>query len=235
MVALTQTADGSVWAGAMPGNRLWKIDVARRQGDRPAPQLKDVETIWSLAASGQHGLRGHRPVRQSCSRSAAARAKVIFDTDDKRITALATTSDGAVWAGTSDRALVFRYDPKDGKTRAMADFAGNEVSAIVRRTATASWSRPTTSPIRPRPLLARPRPQVEGRRQADRGQGPGRPRRPTSAPSPAPTRIRSPVTDLGRKGAKKGKGALFKHRQPTRRLRAAARADRRRTSRRCSR
>ena len=35
-----------------------------------------------------------------------------------------------MWAGTSDRALVFRYDPKDGKTRAMADFAGNEISAL---------------------------------------------------------------------------------------------------------
>src|SRR6185312_10775400 len=57
-------------------------------------------------------------------------AKEIFDTEDKRVTAVTTTSDGAVWFGTSERALVFRYDPKDGKTRAMADFAGNEISAI---------------------------------------------------------------------------------------------------------
>jgi len=35
-----------------------------------------------------------------------------------------------VWLGTSDRALVFRFDPKLGKARAMADFAGNEVSSL---------------------------------------------------------------------------------------------------------
>src|SRR4029077_3032634 len=57
-------------------------------------------------------------------------AKEVFDTDDKRVTAVTVTSDGAVWFGPSERALVFRYDPKDGKTRAMADFAGNEVTAI---------------------------------------------------------------------------------------------------------
>src|ERR1700761_7037603 len=28
VVSLAQTSDGAVWAGAMPGNKLWKIDVA---------------------------------------------------------------------------------------------------------------------------------------------------------------------------------------------------------------
>ena len=53
VVALVQTADGSVWAGAMPGNKLFKIDVAGGKATA-GPQLgtpKDVETIWSLAAS----------------------------------------------------------------------------------------------------------------------------------------------------------------------------------------
>src|SRR5688572_1301456 len=51
VVALTQTSDGSVWAGAMPGAKIWKIDVNGGKAT-PGAALKDVETIWSLAAVG---------------------------------------------------------------------------------------------------------------------------------------------------------------------------------------
>ncbi|HEY0254046.1 MAG TPA: hypothetical protein VGC41_21100, partial [Kofleriaceae bacterium] len=49
VVAMTQTIDGSVWAGTMPGNKLWKIDLAGGGKATAGPQLKDTETIWSLA------------------------------------------------------------------------------------------------------------------------------------------------------------------------------------------
>mgnify|MGYP002129305372 CR=1 FL=1 len=45
----------------------------------------------------------------------------------------AVTSDGKVWLGTSERALVFRFDPTKNEARAMADFAGNEVSSLAQR------------------------------------------------------------------------------------------------------
>src|SRR5215831_9487047 len=50
VVALAQTSDGAVWAGAMPGNKLWKIDVATAKATPTAPlgKDKDVETVWSL-------------------------------------------------------------------------------------------------------------------------------------------------------------------------------------------
>ncbi|HEY6174795.1 MAG TPA: two-component regulator propeller domain-containing protein, partial [Kofleriaceae bacterium] len=131
VVSLAQTADGTVWAGAMPGNKLWKIDVAAGKA-APTAALgkdKDVETVWSLAAIGNTVYAGTGPSGKLFAVTGGV-AKEVFDTDDKRITALTVTSDGALWLGTSDRALVFRFDPRTAKARAMADFAGNEVSSL---------------------------------------------------------------------------------------------------------
>ena len=205
IVALTQTADGVVWAGSMPGNKLWKIEVASGKAT-PGPVLKDVETIWSLASAGNTVYAGTGPSGKVFAIT-AGNAKEIFDTDDKRVTAITTTSDGAVWFGTSERALVFRYDPKNGKTRAMADFAGNEVTAIaayrdgvvvaandLAETPAATGKTAAAIEAAEKPTAAKG--QVA--KSPDVGSKPGADKDP------------SPVTDLGRKSAKKGKGALFK-------------------------
>ena len=172
----------------MPGNKLWKIDVARRQGDRRARELKDVETIWSLAAAGDTVYAGTGPSGKLYAikgGTAQARCSTPRTSASPRST---VTSDGAVWMGTSERALVFRYDPKDGKTRAMADFAGNEVTAIAPYrdgvvVAANDLAEHAAADRQDRRRRSRP-PRSRTRRRARP------PRRPTSAPSPAPTRIR---------------------------------------------
>src|SRR3954468_2227982 len=120
VVALAQTSDGAVWAGAMPGNKLWKIDVATGKATPTGPlgKDKDVETVWSLAASGNTVYAGTGPSGKLFAVTGGT-PKEVFDTDDKRITALTVTNDGAIWLGTSDRALVFRFDPRTAKARAM--------------------------------------------------------------------------------------------------------------------
>src|SRR3954468_7126404 len=120
VVALAQTSDGAVWAGAMPGNKLWKIDVAAGKATPTGPlgKDKDVETVWSLAAVGNTVYAGTGPSGRLFAVTGGA-AKEVFATDDKRITALTVTNDGAIWLGTSDRALVFRFDPRTAKARAM--------------------------------------------------------------------------------------------------------------------
>ncbi len=205
VVALTQTSDGAVWAGAMPGNKVFKIDVASGKAT-PGPALKDVETVWSLTASGTTVFAGTGPSGKLFSITGGT-AKEVFDTEDKRITALAVTSDGSVWLGTSERALVFRYDPKDGKARAMADFAGNEVSAI------AAYRDGVV--VAANDLADQPAPVGKTPAQVEAAEKPNAPKgQPTKLPDagtkPGADKDPPSVTDLGRKGAKKGKGALFR-------------------------
>ncbi|MBA3396726.1 MAG: hypothetical protein H0T89_29105 [Deltaproteobacteria bacterium] len=205
VVSLAQTSDGAVWAGAMPGNRLYKIDVGGGKATATAT-LKDAETIWALTAAGNTVYAGTGPSGKLFA-IAGGTAKEVFDTDDKRITALTVTSDGMIWMGTSERALVFRFDPKDGKGRAMADFAGNEVSSLApyRDGVVAAANELADIPV---PTGKTPV-QVEAAEKPNAAKG-----QPTKAPDvgtkPGADKDVSAVTDLGRKGAKKGKGALFR-------------------------
>jgi hypothetical protein len=204
VVALAQTTDGAVWAGAMPGAKIWKVDA---QGKATAgPALKDVETIWSLAAAGNTVYAGTGPSGKLYAITGGT-AKEVFDTEDKRITALAITSDGAVWMGTSERALVFRYDPKDGKTRAMGDFAGNEVTSIAPYR--------TGVVVAANDLAETPTPTGKTPGQVEAAEKPTAPKGQAAKPpelgsKPGADKDALPITDLGRKGAKKGKGALFR-------------------------
>jgi hypothetical protein len=204
VVSLTQTSDGSIWAGAMPGNKIFRLDGAGKVS--PGPALKDVETIWSLAAAGDTVYAGTGPAGKLFAIKGGS-AKPVFDTEDKRITAITTTSDGAVWFGTSDRALVFRYDPKDGKTRAMADFAGNEISAIApyRDGVVVAANDLAETP----PAQGKTPGQVEAAEKPSAAKGQAM-KAPDAGSKPGADKDASPVTDLGRKGAKKGKGALFR-------------------------
>ena len=189
----------------MPGNKVWRIDVAKGTATA-GPQLKDVETIWSLAAAGDTLYAGTGPSGKLFSVKGGA-AREVFDTEDKRVTAITTTSDGAVWFGTSERAIVFRLDPKDGKSRAMADFAGNEVTALApyRDGVVAAANDLADSPSSPGKTAA----QVEAAEKpnAPKGQAP---KLPETGTKPGADKDPPSVLDLGRKGSKKGKGALFR-------------------------
>ncbi|HEX4421129.1 MAG TPA: hypothetical protein VH165_24595 [Kofleriaceae bacterium] len=208
VVSLTQTADGTVWAGAMPGNKLWKIDVGAGKATPTAPlgKDKDVETVWSLTSIGNTVYAGTGPSGKLFAVTGGA-AKEVFDTDDKRITALTVTSDGAVWLGTSDRALVFRFDPKLGKARAMADFAGNEVGSLAafRDGVVAAANDLVEQP----PATGKTTAQVEAAEKPAAAKGQAA-KPPEVGSKPGADKDPVAVTDLGRKGAKKGKGALFR-------------------------
>jgi hypothetical protein len=205
IVSLAQTSDGAVWAGAMPGARLWRVDVAAGRA-APGPTLKDTETIWSLAAVGDTVYAGTGPSGKLYAVRGGA-AREVFDTEDKRVTALAVATDGTVWLGTSERALVFRHDPRAGTTRAMADFAGNEISALVayRDGVVAAANELAEPPSSPAKTSA----QVEAAEKpaAPKGQAP---KLPETGSRPGADKEPPSVLDLGRKGAKKGKGALFR-------------------------
>jgi hypothetical protein len=207
VVAMAQTSDGSVWAGTMPGSKVWKIDVAGNKAT-PGPELSkkkdDVETIWSLAAAGNTLYAGTGPSGKLFSITGGT-AKEVFDTDDKRVTAVTVTGDGDVWFGTSERAIVFRL--RKGETRAMADFAGNEISSLAPYrdgvVAAANDLADAVVPIGKTPA------QVEAAEKPTAAKGQAA-KPPDVGTKPGADKDPVPVTDLGRKGAKKGKGALFR-------------------------
>jgi hypothetical protein len=205
VVALAQTSDGAVWAGTMPGSKVWRVDVASGKASA-GPVLKGVETVWSLAAEADTVYAGTGPNGKLFAIKGGT-AKEVASTDDKRITSLAVTSDGGVWMGTSERALVFRFDPKTGKTRAMADFAGNEVTALAayRDGVIAAANDLAEQP----PATGKTAAQLEAAEKPNAARG-----QVTKAPDvgtkPGADKDPPTVADLGRKGAKKGKGALFR-------------------------
>lgn len=129
---------GAVYAAGMPSDTVWKVDVGGKKatafaklGVKGGKDDEQPETVWAVAAGKDGTLyAGTGPDGKLWSIDKGGRAKAVFSTTDKRVTAVTVTSDGAVWFGTSERALVFRHDPKSGETRAMADFAGNEIAAI---------------------------------------------------------------------------------------------------------
>jgi hypothetical protein len=203
VVAMAPADGNAVWAGAMPGDKLWKIDGAGKA--TATATLKGVETIWSLAAAPDGTVYAGTGPDGKLFSIRGGTAKQIYATDDKRITAIAVARDGAVWFGTSERALVFRYDPKKNDTRAMADFAGNEIGAIA---AIGAGVVVAANEITEGMTTGKSAAAVEAIEK---------PNAPKGQPSKTPEVGSKPgadkdtsAADAGRKGARKGKGALFR-------------------------
>ncbi|MCE9573616.1 MAG: hypothetical protein K8W52_10710 [Deltaproteobacteria bacterium] len=206
-IAVTALAlDGStLYAGAMPGSSLWKVDLATGKATAVAP-LKGVESIWSLAVGKDGTLWAGTGPDGKLFAIKNGSAREVFATGDKRVTAVAVASDGAVWFGTSERALVFRHDPAKNETRAMADFAGNEISAIAELrggvvVAANDLADPPAGAAKSAAAVA----------AAEKpGAAKGTPAKaPDTGTAPGADKDQPAVTDLGRRGARKGKGALF--------------------------
>ena len=211
VVALAQTSDGSIYAGAMPSDKLWKLDPGGGK-HTAAATLKDVETIWSLAAAEDGTVYAGTGPSGKLFAIKGGSAKEIFATDDKRVTAVAIANDGSVWFGTSERALVFRYDPKSKTTRAMGDFAGNEIDAIAaspNATAGGGVIVAANDIADPPPSAPKTAAQVDAAEKPNAAKG-----QTTKAPDigskPGADKDTPAAVDTGRKGARKGKGALFR-------------------------
>ena len=204
-VALAESG-GALYAGGMPSDTVWKLDGAGKA--TALAKLADTETVWALAAGSDGTLyAGTGPSGKLFAIDKGGKPRELFATEDKRVTAVAVTSDGAVWFGTSDRALVFRYDPKTKTTRAMADFAGNEIAAIAEIAggvvvAANELADPPAGPTKsPDTVSAAEKPN------APKGQGV---KLPDVGSKPGADKDTPGNADTQRKGARKGKGALFR-------------------------
>jgi len=133
IASMVLTPEGTLYAGTMPGGQVWKVDTKTGKASKFAT-LEKAETVWSLALTGTTLYAGTGPEGLLYEiNTGSGKASLAFDTEDKRIMSLLVTGDDGVWLGTSDQALLFRHDPKTKKTRAVADFSGNEVTALAER------------------------------------------------------------------------------------------------------
>jgi sugar lactone lactonase YvrE len=207
VVALALAPGGStLYAGTMPGGQIWRIERSSGKASKLVA-IKGVETVWSLAFDrGGRLFAGTGPdgkLYRVDPKSGSAR--MVFDSNDRRILSTIATADGAIWFGTSDDALLFRHDPARGTTRAMADFAGNEITALAEHkgsiiAAANELKEPSTSGVKTTAAVKDAEGKAERGEKSKTADG-GKPGAEKATPS---------GTEPERKGERKGKGALFR-------------------------
>ena len=204
VVSLVEAPDGSVYAGTMPAGQVWRVDPRSGKATKLAT-LKGAETVWSLAVSGGKIYAGTGPKAELFEISKSGAARSIFKAEDKRILSMTSASDGAVWFGTSEEALLYRYDPKRKSTRAMADFSGNEITALApyRGGVVAAANELSEPSSYGGTKTSRAVDQAESK--GDKGE---KSRTPRAGSTPGADK-RGSGAEVPRKGGRKGKGALF--------------------------
>lgn len=205
VVALAVGPGGALYAGTMPGGQVWKVDKGASKAVKVA-ELKGVETVWALAFDKAGSLyAGTGPdgkLFKIDPRSGSS--KVVFSSEDKRILSMVATDDGGLWFGTSDDALLFRHDPAKGTTRAMADFAGNEVTALAEFkgsviAAANDIKEPSTTGVK-----------TEAAVKEAEGKGGKGEKIKTPEKKPGADKATTSSSEPERKGERKGKGSLFR-------------------------
>ena len=210
----------STWVSALAvrptptGNHVLAATVADGRVFDVAPDGKvelwanvEAEHIWGLARDGQTTLIATAPGKllavsdRDCATATPVngktRSRTLFESPAKHFLSLTRADDGSFYVGTSDEAILYRITiDKDGRasTRAVHDFAGNEVRAIVAKEGKVFVAVND---------MQRGEPIVRGAKIAVPAAGSVPGVKPTPPTSSTPTPSTSPVE-------KKGKGALFR-------------------------
>jgi outer membrane protein assembly factor BamB len=131
ITSLAVRRDGTLLAGTTPGGRVFAVDP-RTGASRPFAKVA-AEHVWVLvhdAASGTtYAATGGSG--KVFALDARGGSRLVWDSGDKHVVALAAGPDGALLAGTSEMAILYRVRP-DGRAEALHDFDADEVRAIVR-------------------------------------------------------------------------------------------------------
>ncbi|MCU1279381.1 MAG: hypothetical protein JWM53_2927, partial [bacterium] len=142
--SLAAGPNGSVFAGTMPGGRVFSID---RDGKvREAAKL-DAEHVWGLvydegkqtlyAATGPNGRLFSIDVSRLDRPAVGRRDKLLSESGEKHLLSLVRGDDGALYAGSADQAILYKITPNangsSATVQALHDFDGDELRAIARR------------------------------------------------------------------------------------------------------
>lgn len=132
VTSLARDAAGTLYAGTLPSGKVFAINS---QGAvRELVALPDTEHVWALvfeeASKTLYAATG--PAGKVFAIDASGKANVYYDSEDAHIMALARGDDGALYLGTSDRALLVRLRGA-GRAEVLYDFEGSEVTSLSLR------------------------------------------------------------------------------------------------------
>src|SRR5262249_17725759 len=118
VASLAAGPNGSVFAGTMPGGRVFAID---RDGKVREVAKLDAEHVWALvydegkqalyAATGPNGRLFAIDVSRLERPAVGRRDKLIYDTGEKHLLSLVRGDDGALFAGSADQAILYKIMP----------------------------------------------------------------------------------------------------------------------------
>jgi len=131
VTALATRADGTLLAGATPGGKVYAVDP--KSGASRMLGTVGAAHVWALARDDKAGVTyvGTGAPGKIFALDDQGHARQVWDARDKHVVALVRDSDGALLAGTSESAILYRVRP-DGQATALQDFEAEEVRAIVR-------------------------------------------------------------------------------------------------------
>lgn len=134
---------GGVFAGTMPGGRVFSID---RDGKVREIAKLEAEHVWGLvydeakqtlyAATGPTGRIFAIDVARLDRPAVGRRDRLLAETGEKHLLSLVRGDDGSLYAGSADQAILYKITPNGGGTatvQALHDFEGDELRAIARR------------------------------------------------------------------------------------------------------
>jgi hypothetical protein len=121
-------ADGTLYAGSLPGGRVFAIDAAGKVQERV--RLEGADHVWALAFDAQKKTlyAGTGPQGKLFAIGPSGATKVLHDDVAEHLLSLDLDAQGRVYAGTSNGARLLRV--ADGVTSVLYDFPGQEITAL---------------------------------------------------------------------------------------------------------
>jgi sugar lactone lactonase YvrE len=122
----------TLYVGTVASGSIHTVDVKSGKTALFA-KLEGTDHVWAMtlsadgktlyAATGSEG-------KLFAVDLASKKASVAWDSDETHLLSMTRAKDGAIWLGSADEAILYRFDPKTGQARAVADFAGSEIKAV---------------------------------------------------------------------------------------------------------
>lgn len=129
--AVAADDDGTVWAGASPGGKVYRIGPGGPDGGQAGVWFETGETyVWDLARAADGSLLVATGTSGKVFRvTGEGEGAELYDTGDTHARALAPLPGGDVLVGTAGEGLVLRLGP-DGAARTLYDAAQPEIVAL---------------------------------------------------------------------------------------------------------